>query len=70
MSGLRGFVVLLLAMTGVAHAAQDIDAAALAAAIDKARSEQVDALAPTNFEAVIEFSKKRQLPLKAARPTR
>jgi outer membrane protein OmpA-like peptidoglycan-associated protein len=47
-------VVLLLALTGVAHAAQDIDAAALAAEIDKARSEQVDALAPTNFEAAVE----------------
>jgi OmpA-OmpF porin, OOP family len=53
-SGLRGFVVLLLALTGVAHAAQDIDAAALAAAIDKARSEQVDALAPNNFAAAVE----------------
>jgi OmpA-OmpF porin, OOP family len=52
-SCLRGFV-LFLALTGVAHAAQDLDAAALAAAIDKARSEQVDALAPSNFEAAVE----------------
>lgn len=54
MSYWRGSVVLLLTLTGVAHAAQDIDAAALAAAIDKARSEQVDALAPTSFEAAVE----------------
>jgi OmpA-OmpF porin, OOP family len=53
-SCLRGIVVLLLALTGVAHAAQDIDAAALAAALDKARAEQVDALAPTSFAAAVE----------------
>jgi OOP family OmpA-OmpF porin len=52
-SGLRGLVVLLLALTGVARAAQDIDAAGLAAALDKARSEQVDALAPINFAAAV-----------------
>jgi len=51
---LRGIVVLFLALTGAAHAAQDIDAAALAAALDKARSEHVDALAPTNFAAAVE----------------
>ena len=54
MSCLRGIVVLFLALTGAAHAAQDIDAAALAAALDKARSEHVDALAPTNFAAAVE----------------
>jgi OmpA-OmpF porin, OOP family len=53
-SCLRGIVVLFLALAGAAHAAQDIDAAALAAALDKARSEQVDALAPTNFAAAVE----------------
>jgi len=53
-SALRGLLILLLALTGVARAAQDIDAAALAAAIEKARSEQVDALAPTNFAAAVE----------------
>jgi len=53
-SGLRGLVIVLLALTSVARAAQDIDAAALGAAIDKARSEQVDALAPTNFAAAVE----------------
>jgi OmpA-OmpF porin, OOP family len=53
-SCLRGIVVLFLALTGAAHAAQDIDAAALAAALDKARSEHVDALAPTNFAAAVE----------------
>jgi len=47
-------VIVLLALTSVARAAQDIDAAALGAAIDKARSEQVDALAPTNFAAAVE----------------
>jgi OOP family OmpA-OmpF porin len=51
---LRAFVFFLLALTGVAHAAQDIDAAALKAALDKARSEQVDALAPTSFAAAVE----------------
>ena len=54
MSCLRGIVVLFLALTGAAHAAQDIDAAALAAALDKARSEHVDALAPANFAAAVE----------------
>ena len=54
MSGLRAFVFFLLALTGVAHAAQDIDAAALKAALDKARSEQVDALAPVNFATAVE----------------
>jgi len=53
-SGLRGLVIVLLALTSVARAAQDIDAAALGAAIDKARSEQVDALAPSNFAAAVE----------------
>lgn len=54
MSCLRGIVVLFLALTGAAQAAQDIDAAALGAALDKARTEQVDALAPTNFAAAVE----------------
>jgi hypothetical protein len=47
-------IVALFALAGGAHAAQDLDAAALAAALDKARSEQVDALAPTNFAAAVE----------------
>jgi outer membrane protein OmpA-like peptidoglycan-associated protein len=51
---LRGSIVLFLALTGAAHAAQDIDAAALGAALDKARSEQVDALAPASFAAALE----------------
>ena len=51
---MRAFVFFLLALTGVAHAAQDIDAAALKAALDKARSEQVDALAPVNFATAVE----------------
>jgi len=48
------FVILFLALTGAAQAAQDIDAAALGAALDKARTEQVDALAPTSFAAAVE----------------
>jgi OmpA-OmpF porin, OOP family len=34
--------------------AEDLDTAALSAAIEKARSEQVDVLAPTNFAAAVE----------------
>jgi outer membrane protein OmpA-like peptidoglycan-associated protein len=47
-------IVVLLALAGTAQAAQDLDAAALAAALDKARSEQVDALSPKNFAAAVE----------------
>ncbi len=47
-------IVAMLLLTGVAHAAQDLDSAALAAALDKARSEQVDVLAPTNFAAAVQ----------------
>jgi len=47
-------IVVLLALAGVAQAAENLDAAALAAAIDKARSEQVDALSPKNFAAAVE----------------
>jgi OmpA-OmpF porin, OOP family len=49
-----GLIVGLLALSGAAQAAQDIDSAGLAAALDKARSEQVDALAPTSFAAAVE----------------
>lgn len=49
-----GLIVGLVALSGAAQAAQDIDSAGLAAALDKARSEQVDALAPTNFAAAVE----------------
>jgi OOP family OmpA-OmpF porin len=49
-----GFIVGLLALTGAGQAAQDLDAAGLAAALDKARTEQVDALAPKNFAAAVE----------------
>ncbi len=54
MNVLRGLIVALLALTGAVHAAQDLDTAALAAALDKARGEQVDALAPTNFAAAVQ----------------
>lgn len=47
-------IVALLALAGTAQAAQDLDAAALGAALDKARSEQVDALSPKNFAAAVE----------------
>ena len=47
-------IVVLLALAGTAQAAQDLDAAALKAALDKARSEQVDALSPKNFAAAVE----------------
>lgn len=47
-------IVGLLALSGGVQAAQDLDSAALAAALDKARTEQVDALAPTNFAAAVE----------------
>jgi Outer membrane protein and related peptidoglycan-associated (lipo)proteins len=47
-------IVVLLALTGAAQAAQDLDAAALKAALDKARGEQVDALSPKNFAAAVE----------------
>ncbi len=51
---MRVFILCLLALTGVVHAAQDLDTAGLSAALDKARGEQVDALAPTNFAAAVE----------------
>lgn len=51
MNSLRSLIVMVLALSPAALAAQDLDSAALAAAIDKARSEQVDALAPTSFAA-------------------
>jgi outer membrane protein OmpA-like peptidoglycan-associated protein len=47
-------IFVLLALAGTAQAAQDMDAAALGAALDKARSEQVDALSPKNFAAAVE----------------
>jgi outer membrane protein OmpA-like peptidoglycan-associated protein len=47
-------MIVLLALAGTAQAAQDLDAAALKAALDKARSEQVDALSPKNFAAAVE----------------
>lgn len=54
MKFMLGLIVGLLALSGAARAAQDIDSAGLAAALDKARSEQVDALAPTSFAAAVE----------------
>lgn len=54
MKFMLGLIVGLVALSGAAQAAQDIDSAGLAAALDKARSEQVDALAPTNFAAAVE----------------
>jgi OOP family OmpA-OmpF porin len=50
----RVFLGLLLALTGVVHAAQDLDTAGLAAALEKARAEQVDALAPTNYTEAVQ----------------
>ena len=50
----RGLWVVLLALSGIAQAAENIDAAGLGAALDKARGEQIDALAPTNFAAAVE----------------
>jgi len=47
-------IVMGLVLAGVAQAAESLDAAGLAAALDKARSEQVDALSPTNFAAAVE----------------
>jgi outer membrane protein OmpA-like peptidoglycan-associated protein len=47
-------MVVLLALAGAAQAADNLDAAALAAALDKARSQQVDALSPKNFAAAVE----------------
>ncbi|HKS54327.1 MAG TPA: OmpA family protein [Steroidobacteraceae bacterium] len=47
-------IFVLLALAGPAQAAQDMDAAALGAALDKARGEQVDALSPKNFAAAVE----------------
>jgi OOP family OmpA-OmpF porin len=44
----------MLMFAGVAQAAQDLDTAALSAALDKARAEQVDALAPRNFAAAVQ----------------
>jgi outer membrane protein OmpA-like peptidoglycan-associated protein len=45
---------LMLMLAGGAQAAQDLDTAGLAAALEKARSEQVDALAPTSFAAAVQ----------------
>jgi hypothetical protein len=42
-------IVVLLALTGAAQAADNLDAAALAAALNKARSEQVDATVAEEF---------------------
>ncbi len=47
-----GLIVGLLALGG-AQAAQDLDSAGLAAALDKARAEQVDALAPVSFAEAV-----------------
>jgi OOP family OmpA-OmpF porin len=46
--------MLMMWVAGAALAAQDLDTAGLAAALEKARSEQVDALAPTNFAAAVQ----------------
>ena len=46
--------MLMVWVAGAAHAAQDLDTAGLAAALDKARSEQVEALAPTNFASAVQ----------------
>ena len=51
---MRVFLGLLLALTGVVHAAQDLDTAGLAAALEKARAEQVDALAPTHYTEAVQ----------------
>jgi outer membrane protein OmpA-like peptidoglycan-associated protein len=50
---MSALIVASFALAAGAQAAQDLDAAALVAALDKARSEQVDALAPTNFAAAV-----------------
>ena len=46
--------MLMMWIAGAVHAAQDLDTAGLAAALEKARSEQVDALAPKNFAAAVQ----------------
>lgn len=51
---MRRLIVVLLALAGAAQAAENLDAAALAAALDKARTEHVDALSPKNFAAAVE----------------
>jgi OmpA-OmpF porin, OOP family len=53
-NSLRVSIVAWLAFAGVAQAAQDLDSAALSAALEKARSEQVDALAPRSFAAALQ----------------
>jgi OOP family OmpA-OmpF porin len=53
-NSLQGLMASLVAFASVASAAQDLDSAALAAAIGKARSEQVDALAPKSFAAAVQ----------------
>ncbi|MGH8188634.1 MAG: OmpA family protein [Steroidobacteraceae bacterium] len=53
MSRLLNCLVLMMAVVSIARAAQDMDAAALAAAIERARSEQVDALAPKGFAEAV-----------------
>ena len=47
-------IVAMFALTGAVLAAGNLDTAGLGAAIDKARSEQVDALSPKNFAAAVE----------------
>ncbi|HEY7639920.1 MAG TPA: OmpA family protein [Steroidobacteraceae bacterium] len=47
-------IVALLVLAGAVQAAENLDAAGLAAALDKARSEHVDALSPKNFAAAVE----------------
>jgi outer membrane protein OmpA-like peptidoglycan-associated protein len=49
----RIVLVALLVLTGAARA-DDLDTAGLAAAIEKARSEHVDVLAPTGFAAAVQ----------------
>lgn len=43
----------MIAVVSIARAAQDMDAAALAAAIERARSEQIDVLAPKGFAEAV-----------------
>lgn len=52
---MRSIVAMLMVwIAGAALAAQDLDTAGLKAALDKARSEQVDTLAPTNFSEAVQ----------------
>lgn len=54
MSRLLSCFVSLMAAASIARAAQDMDTAALAAAIERARTEQVDVLAPQGFARAVE----------------